>query len=86
MSYRDSAEKIYNVGKDECEYAKINNKDIFLSVETKNIEETPQITFYEEGKKFMYDELKKLTNQHKDVGVSIHHIESWKELKNEETK
>lgn len=82
MSYRDGAEKIYNVGKDETEYAKTINKDIFLAVETKKIEETPQITFYEEGKKVMYDELKKLTNQYKDIGVSVHHIESWKELKN----
>lgn len=81
MSYRDSAEKIYNVGKDECEYAKTINKDIFLSVETKKIEETPQITFYEEGKHFMCDELKKLTEQNKDIGISVHHIESWKELK-----
>ena len=81
MSYRDSAEKIYNVGKQEVEYAKLKNKKIFLSVETDNIEETPQITFYEEGKKIMYEEIKKLISKQNEIGVSVHHIETWKNLK-----
>ena len=81
MSYRDSAEKIYNFAKDEVEYATKNNKKLILGVETQNVDENI-VTFYEEGKEFMNQELKLLRELiPKSFGIAIHHIVSWFDLK-----
>ena len=80
MSYRDNAEKMVEVAKQELEYAKENNKSIFLSAETGKEEDI--VTFFEEGKKYMYsqiNQLEKLVDQ--PFGFSIHHIKSWYNLK-----
>ncbi len=84
MSYRDTAEKIYSVGKEELEYATQNNKYIFLCVDTKDLgTEQNQVTFYEEGKKVLKEELKKLKSLTQQAhGISVHHLKSWYELKN----
>lgn len=80
MSYRDSAEQIYQVAKDELEYAKSINKPIFLSVETGREEDI--VTFETEGKAYMYKELKKLKSLvNQEYGLSIHHLKSWYKLK-----
>ena len=78
MSYRDTAEDILAVAAEELEYAKETNKPIFLCVETG--EEDPNITFFEEGKKFLFGELEKIKNSHA-VGISIHDIVRLKNLK-----
>lgn len=81
MSYRDSAEKIYDVAKEEIEYAKVNNKTLNLSVETSQNEDDI-VTFYEEGKDYMMNELSKLRDMiPKNFGIAIHHIKSFYELK-----
>lgn len=81
MSYRDSAEKIYDVAKKEIEYAKVNNKTLNLSVETSQNEDDI-VTFYEEGKDYMMNELSKLRDMiPKNFGIAIHHIKSFYELK-----
>ena len=81
MSYRDSAEKIYDVAKEEIEYAKVNNKTLNLSVETSQNEDDI-VTFYEEGKDYMMIELSKLRDMiPKSFGIAIHHIKSFYELK-----
>lgn len=81
MSYRDSAEKIYDVAKEEIEYAKVNNKILNLSVETSQNEDDI-VTFYEEGKDYMMNELSKLRDMiPKSFGIAIHHIKSFYELK-----
>lgn len=80
MSYRDNAEGMLSVAKQELEYAKQNNKSIFLSAETGKEEDI--VTFFEEGKKYMYsqiNQLEKLTRQ--PFGFAIHHIKSWYKLK-----
>lgn len=78
MSYRDNAQNIFNVSKEELEYAKLVNKKIFLCVETGDEEDI--VTFKEEGKIFMYNELYKLNELYDyNFGISIHHIKSWKE-------
>lgn len=81
MSYRDTAEKIYNVGKDEIEYAESVGKDLFLCVETHS-SEGDQVSFEEEGKLVMNQEIQKLRNiiglNH---GIAVHHIKTWQELK-----
>lgn len=81
MSYRDSAEKIYNFAKDEVEYAKTNNKKLILGVETQDVNDSI-VSFFEEGKKFMNQELKYLKSMlPKNFGIAIHHIVSWFDLK-----
>ena len=81
MSYRDSAEKIYDVAKEEIEYAISKNKVINLSVETSQNEDDI-VTFYEEGKDYMMNELSKLRDMiPKNFGIAIHHIKSFYELK-----
>ena len=81
MSYRDSAEKIIAFAEDELNYAKEQNKKIFLCVEM-NSEEGDNVSFKEESKIVLYEQLKmleKIVNQ--DFGVSIHYIETWYSLK-----
>jgi len=81
MSYRDSAQTIVGVAKEELEYAQLNNKQIYLSVQMTS-DEGDNVSFAEEGKEVLYNEinkLKSLVNQ--DFGISIHHIKTWAELK-----
>lgn len=81
MSYRDSAEKIYNFAKTEIEYAKKVNKQVNLGVETQDVNDD-LVTFFEEGKNYMNNELNKLRNLiPQNFGIAIHYIESWYELK-----
>ena len=80
MSYRDSAEQILNVGSAELEYANQKNKPIFLCVETGNEEDI--VTFIEEGKNYMNEQIT-LIGDLTDLkfNIAIHHIKTWRELK-----
>lgn len=81
MSYRDSAEKIYDVAKDELEYAESVNKSLFLCVETYSTE-GDSVSFFEEGKNYMNQELYNLRKKIKEgYGISVHHINTWYDLK-----
>ncbi|MBQ9791801.1 MAG: hypothetical protein IJW28_04355 [Clostridia bacterium] len=81
MSYRDTAEKIYDVSKDEIEYASSVNKTVVLGVEIYS-EEGDQVSFMEEGKIYMHAEIDRLkTMVPNGTGVSIHHIKTWHDLK-----
>ena len=81
MSYRDSAEKIYDVGKEEIEHAESINKPMFLCVETFSTE-GDNVSFFEEGKDYMSQELIELRKMLKaGYGISIHHIKTWYDLK-----
>ena len=80
MSYRDDANKMYDVSKDEVKYATDNNKILFLSAETYSLE-GDQVSYLEEGTTYMLNELNKLRNLIPDnFGIAIHNIKSWKEL------
>jgi hypothetical protein len=83
MSYRDTAQQIFDTAKEELDCAKLNNKQILLSVETQPSDEGDFVSFYEEGKAAMYREIHNLKNICDDVdyGVAIHHLSSWYELK-----
>jgi hypothetical protein len=83
MSYRDTAQQIFNTAKEELDCAKLNNKQILLSVETQPSDEGDFVSFYEDGKAAMYREIHKLKDICDDVdyGVAIHHLRSWYELK-----
>ena len=81
MSYRDNAQAIYDFAKDELIYAQSINKPLNLGVETQDVNENI-VTFFEEGKNYMYNQLNNLkTMIPKNYGLCIHHIVSWKELK-----
>jgi hypothetical protein len=84
MSYRDKSDEIYDISKDEINFAKLKNKQIVLGVETDTSAEGGNITFFEEGKSYMYNEIHKLHPFCKtaDYGISIHHLRSWYDLRN----
>ena len=81
MTYRDEWQKIYDAGKAELEYATSVDKPINFSVETG--EEEDVVTFFEEGATYMYEQLALLRKQlPSSCGIAVHHIKSWRELKN----
>lgn len=82
MSYRDTAEGILDVAEEEIAYAKQKNKGLILCVETSETSEEEFVSFFEEGKKVLQEELEKVKAEiPKTFGISIHHIRSWFELK-----
>ena len=82
MSYRDSAEAMLDISSEELEYAKNVNKPIILGAETAETSETEIVSYFEEGKIFMQNELEKVKLAlPKNCGISVHHILSWYELR-----
>ncbi len=77
MSYRDTCEEIYSVSEDEIKYALSVGKTLNLGVETKS-KEGDNVSFMEEGKRVMMQEIKKLRALiPSDFGVVIHQIYTW---------
>ena len=82
MSYRDTAEAIVKCAIEELEYAKEKRKILFLCVETKS-SEGEHVSFQEDGKKVMYEELRKIGNiVNQTYGISIHQVKTWYDLQN----
>ena len=82
MSYRDSAEAMLDISSEELEYAKNVNKPIILGAETAETSETESVSYFEEGKIFMQNQLEKVKLAlPKNCGISVHHILSWYELR-----
>lgn len=82
MSYRDDYQKICDIAKEEKEYALTKEKAINYGVET-GVNDDDIVTFQEEGLKYMYQQLRLLKNSiPQDCGIAIHHIKSWREMKN----
>lgn len=80
MSYRDTAEGILKIAKEEISYAKEQNKQLVLCVET-NSTEGDNVSFKEEGKRVMQQELDKLKKQiPSNFGTAIHNIKTWYDL------
>lgn len=81
MSYRDSAEAILNCASEEISYAVSVGKPLNLSVETGENDDD-MVTFFEEGALYMQEQLNLVKeNLPASVGIAIHHIRSWAELK-----
>ena len=81
MSYRDSAQSIYDVSEEEIEYSTSVNKILILGIETKS-DEGDSISFQEEGQDYMYNEIINLWKLlPSEYGVAIHNIKSWYEMK-----
>ena len=81
MSYRDSSDSIISVASDELNYAKAINKTLILSVECSS-DEGDKVSFAEEGRAVLKNELTKIKQMfNSGVGISIHHIKSWYDMK-----
>ena len=83
MSYKDTAEKTYDVAKEEIAFAKTSNKQIILGTETGNVDYEPNVSFYGKGTAYFYGELQKLHKlvNYDNYGLSIHHISTWYAMK-----
>lgn len=81
MSYRDSAEAIIRVAEDELNYALAAGKILILSVECSS-NEGDNVSFAEEGRIVLKSELLKIRQRFtENVGLSIHHIKSFYDMK-----
>lgn len=85
MAYRDRAQSIIDIVKNEMDYAKKYNKNIVISVETGNTSEGENITFYQEGLNFMWNEINKVDeyykNRYNNYGFAVHYLENLMEMK-----
>lgn len=82
MSYRDTADEMIEVAKEEIAYAKQNKKTMFLCAETYSTE-GDNVSYFEEGKEYMMTELDKVRKEiPNNFGIAIHNIQTWKSLKN----
>ena len=83
MSYRNTAKDVLAVSKEEIEYAKSTNKTLVLGVETGETNETDNVTFFEDGKNYMYQQLAIVKQSlPENFSIAIHHIKTWQQLKN----
>lgn len=84
MAFRDTAEGsngIVDVSEKEMEFADELGKELIVSVEMKQNENVPHISFYEEGKAVMEEELDKtesILSRHDSYhGNAVHAYEYW---------
>jgi hypothetical protein len=79
MSYKDTAERMYDTAKEEIAFAKSLNKQIVLGAETGEIKDEPEISYYGKGSAYMHEQLHKLAAliDYDNYGLSIHHMASW---------
>ncbi len=82
MSYRDTAAAAVSFAENELLYAKEKGKQIAVCFETGETTEGDNVSFFEEGKRALCEEVSKLdTLLEQDFMVSIHSLERWKNLK-----
>lgn len=84
MAYRDQADNIYNVAAQELAEADDAGIRALVAVETSASSEGEFITFYEEGLKYMEEQLdivESLARQHPSFsGIAIHEYRSLKQM------
>lgn len=85
MSYRDTAQGMYDVAVEEIGYAQQYGSKIVLSAETYSTE-GDSISYMEEGKAYMVSQLTALNAMlfsafpNRNYGISIHQIQTWYNL------
>ena len=80
MSYRDTADKIYDISREELIYANATTTELSVSVNMTS-DEGDQVSFQEENKRILNAELNKLNDIiAEEYSVCIHHIKSWYNL------
>jgi hypothetical protein len=82
MSYRDTAEEMFELARDEIAAAAALGKTIMLGAELYS-EEGDHVSYGEEGRAYMYGQLNLLREyiDYPSVGIAIHHIKTWFNLK-----
>ena len=92
MSYRDTAEAILDISKEELAIAAKGGVRVVLGAETGETGEGSIVTFFEEGSKVMDRELAKVEKALESAkvpagaGIAIHHLGSWEKLLEKEDK
>lgn len=88
MAYRDSAygdNGIIKIVQKNMDIAKKYNTKLIIGVETGESGEGNNITFFEEGHKYMMDELKQVSDYYKSSknfgGFAIHYVDSWMNMR-----
>ncbi|NGZ77573.1 hypothetical protein [Saccharibacillus alkalitolerans] len=88
MAYRDSAEQIAEVAKNELAEGEKLGKPIRIAVETNPSTETPQVTFYEEGASYLNSQLalvkQAVGGSSAFAGFAVHDYVGWKKLQDSE--
>lgn len=84
MAYRDTATGIINVSQSQMNLCAKYNVKATIAVETGKSSEGNFVTFYEEGKTAMYNQLNIVCNNYIQNnafdGVAIHYLNSWMEM------
>lgn len=86
MSYRDTAEAILDISKQELSIAAKGGVRVVLGAETGATGEGDYVTFFEEGAKAMDAELAKVASQLESksipagAGIAVHYLGSWEKL------
>lgn len=92
MSYRDTADAMLDVGRNEIEMAKARNVRVVLGAETGETSEGGFVTYFEEGAAKMDAELAKVAaaldaaKVPAGAGIAIHHLAGWENLVSKEKK
>lgn len=85
MAYRDQAQQIYPLVEQELGWADQYNKKVTIAVETGNSTEGEKVTFFEEGKAYMEDQLQQIKSQYAQSssfnGLAIHSLKTWMQMK-----
>ena len=90
MSYRDTAEAILDISKEEIAIASKGGVRVVLGAETGATGEGDFVTFFEEGAQAMEAELAKVVSrlESADVpagaGIAVHHLGSWEKIAEKE--
>jgi hypothetical protein len=79
MSYRDTAEAMYEIAKEEVSYARQTNKPIMLGAEVSKNQQWDHVSYAEEGKRHLYEQLELLKDivNYPRAGASIHYMKTW---------
>lgn len=81
MAYRDRADAIINIVKKEMRLAKKYGKQVVVGVETGQVDEGDDVSFFEEDETYMNEQLaivqKHYARTKSFSGVAVHHTEQW---------
>jgi hypothetical protein len=83
MSYRDTAESMYETAMEIVECARRKDKPIMLGALAREVPEATNVSYFEEGNRGLYEQLKALKAivNYPKAGVAIHHIQTWYDLR-----
>jgi hypothetical protein len=90
MSYRDTAEAILDISKQEMAIAVKGGVRVVLGAETGDTGEGDFVTFFEEGASVMDAELAKVISAlgsaeiPAGAGIAVHHLGSWEKIAEKE--